>query len=90
MASKTVLVHSGVHTKVVVFSGDLDSLKETISAKFSLQVSPQWLLIQLKSEEWNGEWIDVSSSDEIGDKAVIKAVILEVLKFINKGVNNGG
>ena len=58
-------------------------------AKFSLQVSPQRLLIQLKSEEWNGEWLDVSSSDEIGDKAVIKAVILEVLKFINKGVNNG-
>ena len=82
MASKTVLVHSGVHTKVVVYSGDLDSLKEAVLAKFSLQVSPQRLLIQLKSEEWSGEWIDVSSSDEIGDKAVVKAVILEVLKFI--------
>ena len=77
MASKTVLVHSGVHKKVVVFSGDLDSLKQAILATFSLQVSPEQLLIQVKSEvlEWKGEWVDASSTDEILDKAVIKAVI---------------
>ena len=76
MASKTVLVHCGVHKKVVNFSGDLDCLKEAILVKFSLEISPQRLLIQWKSEEWSGEWID---GDEIEDKAVVKAMIPEVL-----------
>ena len=84
MASKTVLVHSGVHKKVVVFSGDLDSLKQAILATFSLQVSPDQLLIQVKSEvlEWKGEWVDASSTDEILDKAVIKAVIEVILNAV--------
>ena len=81
MASKTVLVHSGVHKKVVVFSGDLEKLKQAVLGTFSLQVSPKQLLIQVKSEvlEWKGEWVDVTSTDEIVDKAIIKAVIIEVI-----------
>ena len=81
MASKTVLVHSGVHKKVVVFAGDLERLKQAILVTFSLQVSPEQLLIQVKSEvlEWKGEWVDVSSTDEVLDKAIIKAVIIEVI-----------
>ena len=81
MESKTVLVHNGVHKKVVVFSGDLEKLKQAILVTFSLQVSPEQLLIQAKSEilEWKGEWVDISSTDEIVDKAIIKAVIIEVI-----------
>ena len=71
MASKTVLVHSGMHTKPVVFDGDLATLKDAVVSAFSLQVSPRQLLIQQRSVEWNGEWVDVS------DNAVIKAVIIE-------------
>ena len=81
MASKTVLVHSGVHKKVVVFSGDLEKLKQAVLGTFSMQVSPEQLLMQVKSEvlEWKGEWVDVSSTDVIVDKAIIKAVIIEVI-----------
>ena len=41
MASKTVLVHSGVHKKVVVFSGDLEasSLGDIFPASFSRAVA---------------------------------------------------
>ena len=67
--------------KVVVFSGDLKNLKQAVLGTFSLQVSPEQLLMQVKSEvlEWKGEWVDVSSTDEIVDKAIIKAVIIEVV-----------
>ena len=36
---------------------------------------------QVKSEvlEWKGEWVDVSSTDEVLDKAIIKALIIEVI-----------
>ena len=35
----------------------------------------QEMFLQLKSEEWNGVFLDVASDQEIADKSVIKAVV---------------
>ena len=83
MADKRVLVEVGSNRRPVLFKPsnereDLDGLKRAVLESFRDILSSadaSNLLLQVKSEEWNGEFIDALDSDVIPDKSVIKVTV---------------
>lgn len=71
---KTVLVIVGENRKPITFesSGGQDSLKRAIKAKFD-KVGSDFML-QVKSSEWNGLFVDIEEGDVIENKSVINVV----------------
>ena len=78
-----LLVSLGENTRVVNFysqeSGqqtERDVVMGAVRIAFIDEVlHGQEMLLQLKSEEWNGVFLDVASDQEIADKSVMKAVV---------------
>ena len=74
-----MLVSIGVNTRHVSFSTaesvtDTEALMQAIRTTFkdNLQ-SGQEFSLQLKNEEWGGEFIDLEGTQEIADRSVVRA-----------------
>ena len=87
MENKRILVEIGSNRRPVVFkpkSGrELVELKQAVVESFQDVLNTadlNDLLVQVKSEEWGGEFVDVLDSDSIPDKSIIKirAITAEV------------
>ena len=85
MDNKRVLVEIGSNRRPVVFkpeSGrELVELKQAVVESFRDVLSTtdiKDLLLQIKSEEWGGEFVDVLDTDAIPDKSIIKARVTTV------------
>ena len=77
---KRVLVEMGNSRKPVCFVSkpeetDLSLVKKAIVSVFNLQCEWEGVLVQVKSETWNGLYVDVEDRQEIPDKSVLKAII---------------
>ena len=80
MECKRVLVQIGSNKRPVSFSkegpgGELLLLKKAVIETFSdvlKSTEPKDLLVQVKSEDWPGEYEDLLESDIIQDKSVLK------------------
>ena len=79
---KSVLVCVGERKRTVSWTvrdgeGDLDVLVEAVKAAYNDVYSPspdEHLVLQIKSEDWNGEFVDLSSDAAIPDRSVLKVV----------------
>ena len=89
MATKRVLVTLGKRKRAVSFISDTsnkpdrDTLRKRIKEKFNDCLDLEGcdadsLLLQVKSEEWPDEWVDLRAQDEIEDRILVKAEKLEV------------
>ena len=86
MDLKRVLVEIGNNRKPVCFvsdpaerESDLALVKKAIVSVFNVQLSEsESILVQVKSEEWGGLWVDVGEGEQIPDKSVLKAIICQV------------
>ena len=86
MDLKRVLVEIGNNRKPVCFVSDqaehetdLTLVKRAIVSVFNIQLSEsESILVQVKSEEWGGLWVDIGEEDQIADKSVLKAIICQV------------
>ena len=79
---KYVLVKIGNNRKPVCFVAkretELILVKKAIISVFSVQLSEsESILVQVKSEEWGGLWVDVGKEEQIPDKSVLKAIICQ-------------
>ena len=78
-AMKEVLVCLGERKRGVSFaSGDPDEEREAllqaiVEAFVDVKIRDD-LVLQLKSEEWGGEFVDLKANQEIPDRAVLKVV----------------
>ena len=79
---KRVLELVAEHSRSVVFhseepDGDLNSLKKAIQESFSdcVDLGRRPFFLQLKDEEWKGEFLDILPGDSITDKSVIKVQV---------------
>ena len=81
---KRVLVEMGNNRKPVCFVSDSDEtnltlVKKAIVSVFNIQLSEsENILVQVKSEEWGGLWVDIEEEERIVDKSVLKAIICQV------------
>lgn len=75
-SSKKVLVVLGEHRRPVSFSaasrGEYASLVGTVREVFQIAESSR---VQLKDENWGGEFTDVDEDEEIADKSVFRVVV---------------
>ena len=84
MDLKRVLVEIGNNRKPVCFVSDpaetdLTIVKKAIVSVFNIQLSEsESILVQVKSEEWGGLWVDIGEEEQIADKSVLKAIICQV------------
>ena len=86
MEHKRVLVQIGSNKRPVVFpsegdGGELLQLKKAVIDTFRDVLNTtdaNDLLVQVKSEEWGGEFVDILETDVISDKSVIKVTTAEV------------
>ena len=78
MLPRQVLVHLGVHRRVVEFEKN-DDLKPAIFRSFSdvPGVANSTMVIQLKDNEWGGEFVDLMEDQNVPDHSVLN-VIFEV------------
>ena len=86
--AKLVLVSIGVNVRTVSFSTpassqpattEIQALSDAIRIDFKDILQPgQEFFLQLKSEEWGGEFIDLQGTQEIADQSVVRAVIKPV------------
>ena len=84
---KTVLVCLGERKREVTFLSEASDspanpdgkrcLKETCAVYSDIlsEDDKEYLVLQHKSEHWNGEFVDVTNSASILDKSVLKAVV---------------
>lgn len=72
---KEVLINYLCYKRPVKFT--TGELKKSIVQKFSDKglTTQSKLVIQLKSEEWNGEWVDVLEDSVVPDKSVLKVIL---------------
>ena len=86
MTAKSVLVCFGEHKRPVSFPvsdarGERKKLEEAIAVTFQDVIGElhpdRSLLLQLKSDGWAGEFVDLSDDAQIPDSSVIRAVNLE-------------
>ena len=87
--AKLVLVSIGVNVRTVSFSTpassqpatitEIQALNDAIRISFEDVLQPgQEFFLQLKSEDWGGEFIDLQGTQEIADRSVVRAVIKPV------------
>lgn len=85
--AKQVLVRVGENSQPVTIElgdlSDVERLKQSIYKCFNdvLKVhASESILLQIKSEFWNGEFVDIEdTATMIPDKSVVKVKILQVL-----------
>ena len=85
MQVKTVLVTMGENMRPVSFTtslsaaavpDDTKALEQAIRLKFKDILQPgQEFIMQLRSEEWGGEFLDVFGNQEVADRSVVKVVM---------------
>ena len=82
--AKLVLVSIGVNVRTVSFSTpassqpatitEIQALNDAIRISFEDVLQPgQEFFLQLKSEDWGGEFIDLQGTQEIADRSVVRA-----------------
>lgn len=74
---KVVLVCLGKRKWEVAFIDDgegLNTLLDAIRETFSDVFGDEQLLLQVKNEEWSGEFVDVTG--DVPDKSVLKVILL--------------
>ena len=81
-ATKEVLACFGDHKRVLNFSStvkEIDDLKRAFLATFSdvleSGVEEKNVVVQLKSEVWGGEFLDITDDQLIPDRSVIKIAL---------------
>ena len=76
-ASKTVLVCFEQWKRPVTFNGGVQVLTEAMKTAFQ-DVLPaddnSPLVLQVKNEDWGGEFVDVIRDDDISDRSVVRTV----------------
>ena len=89
---KRVLVEMGNNRKPVCFVSDpeetdLAVIKRAIASVFNIELREgEDILVQIKSEEWGGLWVDLGEEERVVDKSVLKAILCQVCSiyaFIN-------
>lgn len=57
--------------------GSIEALTQAVKDEFQSDSIPadSTVFFQLKSEDWDGEFIDVKKDDDIPDRAVLRVVI---------------
>ena len=79
----TVLCCVAEHRRQVDFSPEeaqthLKCLVEAVKCVFSDVIAPtSKLMLQLKSEIWKGEFVDIRETDIITNEAVVRAIVKE-------------
>ena len=79
-----VLVQMGDNRKPVCFvsdpeEADLAVLQRAIASVVKIELREgEYILVQTKSEEWVGEWVDLEEEERVVDKSVLKAKICQV------------
>ena len=87
--AKVVLVSIGENTRRVTFSipessestpvADTEALVQAIRVTFTDILQPdQNFFLQIKSKEWEGEFIDLLGNQKIPEKSIIRAVVKPV------------
>ena len=60
--------------------GDLSSALEAVRTVFEEVITPTCeVFLQLKHEDWSGEFVDILEMDSIPDRCVIRAVVARQL-----------
>ena len=64
------------HRRSVTFSGNLIDLKEQLKKKFQ-GVLPKncEICLQMKDENWSGQFTDISEDKDIVDKSILNVVV---------------
>ena len=58
---------------------DLAVLQRAIASVFKIELREgEYILVQTKSEEWVGEWVDLEEEERVVDKSVLNAKICQV------------
>ncbi len=88
---KRVLVRFGERSRPVTFTSGSDSgsdadllLKEvqkTFSDQMGRRVEENEFFLQVKDEDWAGEFVDVAATQAIPDKSVVKVLRKEKVKL---------
>ena len=95
-STKKVLVCLGDRKREVSFLSKDDEpdgknlLKETVKVFSDVLVEENdkdSLVLQLKNEEWDGDFIDVVSMMSIPDKSVLKAIIAQPITHLKQRVS---
>jgi hypothetical protein len=79
----TVLCCVAEHRRQVDFTPEeaqthLKCLVEAVKSVFSDVIAPtSELILQLKSEIWKGEFVDIRETDTITNEAVVRAIVKE-------------
>ena len=82
-SSVTVLCYVAEHCRPVEIrpkerQTQLESLVEAVKIVFSDVIGTNSeLILQLKSEVWKGEFVDIGETDVIADEAIVRAIIKE-------------
>ena len=82
-AEKGVLVRYGERSRSVTFTSGSESdsdllLKEVVKTFDDQMPKSTKLFLQIKEEEWGGEFVDVSRTQSIPDRSVLKVVMQKV------------
>ncbi len=65
-----------VKFKVDPMKGDFNSALEVLRTTFEDVIAPTCqVFLQLKHEDWSGEFVDIGEMDTIPDRSVIRAVV---------------
>ena len=79
MATKEALVRVGVYSRVVRFN-DKEDLYLNIRAAFSdvcqVGATNTKLLVQIKDQQWGGEFLDLQEGQNIPDRSVLNVVVI--------------
>jgi hypothetical protein len=87
---KTVLVHFNERVRPVKFNGGKDDLAASVCAAFAdvFEVQSTSILLQIKDEEWEGEFVDLLDQP-IPHKSRIKAIsILSDVRITGGSINS--
>ena len=77
-SEKTVLCCLKEHKVTVTYSkGSIEELTQAVRDEFTSGAIPtdSTVFFQLKSEDWDGEFIDVKKDDDIPDRSVLRVVV---------------
>ena len=72
MVAKLALVRFGIFSCVVTFNNHDDLVKVITSTFNDVPSAKGPLLIQIKDEEWGGEFVDLRPGQEVSDRSVLK------------------
>ena len=78
-AEKSVLVTFGGRNCIVTFYTGLQSDKSSLTAavRTTFRDVIRQFFLQMKSEDWGGDFVELLEDQTISDKAVIKAVVVQ-------------